>query len=233
MLNTKTKMPLVISAGIKIAVMLLIQAMPAWASETVTTGSTADSSYQLDIDINVIGAEAAAKQLSQSIDALTQNLSTSLNQQTLSQEQKQQLEKTLSTLQNVSTSLSQSDNPIHAIVADASATLRESIEASVNTIKIGAIDPTLNKARNMLWIAVATIVLLLTVVAVFIIFYLIPTVNNLSNTTRKVAETIAILPDTIDRLSTQLATHTTRDNLQQEHSTDNANIKSQSPTSTT
>lgn len=164
--------------------------------------------YKLDIDVSIIGAEAAGKDIASALNNLAAKIEALGNSDKLSQEDKEELIEVVNSINSVTSSfvdaINRSKEPIKDIASSVSLSVSESINSSVSNAatktRTEIIDPLAANIRMMFWLMVAVIALVIFSAILFVRCYVYPMVKDITTATNTAATTINMLPETIEKI---------------------------------
>ena len=164
--------------------------------------------YKLDIDVSIVGAEAAGHEIASALNNLAAKVENLGNSEKLSKEDKEEILEVANSIKSVTSNfveaINRSKEPIKDIVSSVSSSISSSVNSSVNNAvtktKNEVIDPIAAKVRMMFYLLVGVIVLVIAAAFSFVIFYVRPMVRDIATATNNAAATINMLPDTIEKI---------------------------------
>lgn len=164
--------------------------------------------YKLDIDVSIVGAEAAGHEIASALNNLAVKVENLGNSEKLSKEDKEEILEVANSIKSVTSNfveaINRSKEPIKDIASSVSSSISSAVNSSVNNAvtktKNEVIDPLAAKVRMMFYLLVGVIVLVIAAAFSFVIFYVRPMVRDISTATNNAAATINMLPDTIEKI---------------------------------
>lgn len=156
-----------------------------------------DKAYKLEFNINVVGAEAAAKNLSMAMLKVSESVNQALQSDKLNAQERQALLDALSSFQTIKNkfklNLSDARAPINEIMADTRLELNKAALDLNNSV----IDPVVNKFEMMFYILLGLVVFLVLLILVFIKFYILASINRVSSAADNLGRVLDELPQTM------------------------------------
>lgn len=156
-----------------------------------------DEAYKLEFNINVVGAEAAAKNLSMAMLKVSESVNQALQSDKLNAQERQALLEALSSFQTIKNkfklNLSDARAPINEIMADTRLELNKAALDLNNSV----IDPVVNKFEMMFYILLGLVVFLVLLILVFIKFYILASINRVSSAADNLGRVLDELPQTM------------------------------------
>ena len=156
-----------------------------------------DEAYKLEFNINVVGAEAAAKNLSMAMLKVSESVNQALQSDKLNAQERQALLEALNSFQTIKDkfklNLSDARAPINNIMADTRLELNKAALDLNNSV----IDPVVNKFEMMFYILLGLVVFLVLLILVFIKFYILASINRVSSAADNLGRVLDELPQTM------------------------------------
>ena len=156
-----------------------------------------DEAYKLEFNINVVGAEAAAKNLSMAMLKVSESVNQALQSDKLNAQERQALLEALNSFQTIKDkfklNLSDARAPINNIMADTRLELNKAALDLNNSV----IDPVVNKFEMMFYILLGLVVFLVLLILVFIKFYILASINRVSSAADNLGQVLDELPQTM------------------------------------
>ena len=156
-----------------------------------------DEAYKLEFNINVVGAEAAAKNLSMAMLKVSESVHQALQSDKLNAQERQALLEALNSFQTIKDkfklNLSDARAPINNIMADTRLELNKAALDLNNSV----IDPVVNKFEMMFYILLGLVVFLVLLILVFIKFYILASINRVSSAADNLGRVLDELPQTM------------------------------------
>ena len=162
-----------------------------------TSAPLKDEAYKLEFNINVVGAEAAAKNLSMAMLKVSESVNQALQSDKLNAQERQALLEALNSFQTIKDkfklNLSDARAPINNIMADTRLELNKAALDLNNSV----IDPVVNKFEMMFYILLGLVVFLVLLILVFIKFYILASINRVSSAADNLGRVLDELPQTM------------------------------------
>lgn len=162
-----------------------------------TSAPLKDESYKLEFNINVVGAEAAANNLSAAMLKVSESVNQALQSDKLNAQERQALLEALNSFQTIKDkfklNLSDARAPINNIMADTRLELNKAALDLNNSV----IDPVVNKFEMMFYILLGLVVFLVLLILVFIKFYILASINRVSSAADNLGRVLDALPQTM------------------------------------
>jgi len=170
------------------------------AQDTVLEKSLDKNAFTMDVAVNIVGVEAAAKELSSAMKEVAGAIKQALESDKLSAAERQELLQVLGSFKGIkekfSLSLENARDPINNIVADTSNQLSRSVEGLNQSI----VEPLAFKFQLMMYIALGVIILLVLGIIIFIKVYILSALNRASSSAQNLVSTIDSLPATVETI---------------------------------
>jgi len=170
------------------------------AQDTVLEKSLDKNAFTMDVAVNIVGVEAAAKELSSAMKEVAGAINQALKSDKLSAAERQELLQVLGSFKGIkekfSLSLENARDPINNIVADTSNQLSRSVEGLNQSI----VEPLAFKFQLMMYIALGVIILLVLGIIIFIKVYILSALNRASSSAQNLVSTIDSLPATVETI---------------------------------
>jgi len=168
------------------------------AQDTVLEKSLDKNAFTMDVAVNIVGVEAAAKELSSAMKEVAGAINQALKSDKLSAAERQELLQVLGSFKGIkekfSLSLENARDPIKNIVADTSSQLSHSVQGLNQSI----VEPLAFKFQLMIYIALGVIILLVLGIIIFIKVYILSALNRASSSAQNLVSTIDSLPATVE-----------------------------------
>jgi len=168
------------------------------AQDTVLEKSLDKNAFTMDVAVNIVGVEAAAKELSSAMKEVAGAINQALKSDKLSAAERQELLQVLGSFKGIkekfSLSLENARDPIKNIVADTSSQLSHSVQGLNQSI----VEPLAFKFQLMMYIALGVIILLVLAIIIFIKVYILSALNRASSSAQNLVSTIDSLPATVE-----------------------------------
>jgi len=179
---------------------LLITSPLLLAQDTVLEKTLDKNAFTMDVAVNIVGVEAAAKELSGAMKEVAGAINQALKSDKLSAAERQELLQVLGSFKGIkekfSLSLENARDPIKNIVADTSSQLSHSVEGLNQSI----VEPLAFKFQLMMYIALGVIILLVLGIIIFIKVYILSALNRASSSAQNLVSTIDSLPATVETI---------------------------------
>jgi len=179
---------------------LLITSPLLLAQDTVLEKTLDKNAFTMDVAVNIVGVEAAAKELSSAMKEVAGAINQALESDKLSAAERQELLLILGSFKGIkekfSLSLENARDPIKNIVADTSSQLSHSVEGLNQSI----VEPLAFKFQLMMYIALGVIILLVLGIIIFIKVYILSALNRASSSAQNLVSTIDSLPATVETI---------------------------------
>jgi len=179
---------------------LLITSPLLLAQDTVLEKTLDKNAFTMDVAVNIVGVEAAAKELSSAMKEVAGAINQALESDKLSAAERQELLLILGSFKGIkekfSLSLENTRDPIKNIVADTSSQLSHSVEGLNQSI----VEPLAFKFQLMMYIALGVIILLVLGIIIFIKVYILSALNRASSSAQNLVSTIDSLPATVETI---------------------------------
>jgi len=181
-------------------IVLLITSPLLLAQDTVLEKTLDKNAFTMDVAVNIVGVEAAAKELSSAMKEVASAINQALESDKLSAAERQELLQVLGSFKGIkekfSLSLENARDPIKNIVADTSSQLSHSVEGLNQSI----VEPLAFKFQLMMYIALGVIILLVLGIIIFIKVYILSALNRASSSAQNLVSTIDSLPATVETI---------------------------------
>jgi len=181
-------------------IVLLITSPLLLAQDTVLEKTLDRNAFTMDVAVNIVGVEAAAKELSSAMKEVAGAIKQALESDKLSAAERQELLQVLGSFKGIkekfSLSLENARDPIKNIVADTSSQLSHSVEGLNQSI----VEPLAFKFQLMMYIALGVIILLVLGIIIFIKVYILSALNRASSSAQNLVSTIDSLPATVETI---------------------------------
>ena len=181
-------------------IVLLITSPLLLAQDTVLEKTLDKNAFTMDVAVNIVGVEAAAKELSSAMKEVASAINQALESDKLSAAERQELLQVLGSFKGIkekfSLSLENARDPIKNIVADTSSQLSHSVEGLNQSI----VEPLAFKFQLMMYIALGVIILLVLAIIIFIKVYILSALNRASSSAQNLVSTIDSLPATVETI---------------------------------
>ncbi len=200
-----------------VTVFLVLICALSQASDSLESHSNKNS-FSMDVDVNIVGVEAATKELSNAMQQVAQSINRALQSDKLSPQERQKLLDTLNSFKGIkekfSVSLEDARAPIKNILSDASEQVSESVKKTVDELNESIVEPLAFKFQLIFYILISVVVLLVLGIIVFIKVYILSALNRASTSAQNLVATLDALPTTVETIMTNV---------------ENAKIKSNEP----
>jgi hypothetical protein len=154
----------------------------------------------VDVAVNIVGIESAAKELSGAMKNVAQSINKALQSDKLSSQERTELLQVLSSFKDIkgkfAGSLHDAKEPIRAIVADANSQVSNTVSALNQSI----LEPFTFKFQLVFYIFMALVVLVILGIIVFIKVYVLGAINRASTSASNLVSTIDKLPATVETI---------------------------------
>ncbi len=181
-------------------IVLLITSPLLLAQDIVLEKTLEKNAFTMDVAVNIVGVEAAAKELSGAMKEVAGAINQALKSDKLSAAERQELLSILGSFKGIkekfSLSLENARDPIKNIVADTSSQLSHSVEGLNQSI----VEPLAFKFQLMVYIALGVIILLVLGIIIFIKVYILSALNRASSSAQNLVSTIDSLPATVETI---------------------------------
>jgi len=181
-------------------IVLLITSPLLLAQDTVLEKTLDKNAFTMDVAVNIVGVEAAAKELSSAMKEVAGAIKQALESDKLSAAERQELLSVLGSFKGIkekfSLSLENARDPINNIVADTSNQLSRSVEGLNQSI----VEPLAFKFQLIMYIALGVIILLVLGIIIFIKVYILSALNRASSSAQNLVSTIDSLPATVETI---------------------------------
>ena len=190
---------------------LLLTTSLGIAAETV---EAIDKTYQqngftMDVAVNIVGVEAAARELSDAMKQVALSINTALQSDKLSAAEHKELLAVLGSFKGIedkfSLSLEDAREPINNIVADANQKFSQSAQQLNETI----VEPFAFKFQLLFYIFMGLVVLIILGIIIFIKVYVLGAINRASSSATNLVNTLDNLPGTIETMVRNVETEKT------------------------
>ncbi len=181
---------------------LLLTTSLGIAAETV---EAIDKTYQqngftMDVAVNIVGVEAAARELSDAMKQVALSINTALQSDKLSAAEHKELLAVLGSFKGIedkfSLSLEDAREPINNIVADANQQFSQSAQQLNETI----VEPFAFKFQLLFYTFMGLVVLIILGIIIFIKVYVLGAINRASSSASNLVNTLDNLPSTIETM---------------------------------
>ncbi len=156
--------------------------------------------YGLSVDVNIVGAEAAAKELASAMTKVTISINKALMSDKLSEHEKKELLAILSSFKgikdNFKMNLSDARAPINNIVKDASSEVTKAVEDMNEKV----VEPLVFKFQLLFYILILVIILLVMAIMLFIKFYILASLNRVATSAENLGNALEALPNTVETI---------------------------------
>ncbi len=154
------------------------------------------------MEVTVVGAEAAAKELAGALDRLSVVLQDALQAENLTQAERQQILDLIASIEesSVATILDDSREPLRAIVKD----VTDIVAAQAADAKAQLVDPMLRKLQIALGLVLLLIACLIIAIFWFAKVYVVGMVERVTGSVDQISGTIADLSQALERSSRRL-----------------------------
>ena len=161
--------------------------------------------YILDVDVSVIGAEAASKQMAAALNNLATKIELLATSEKLSEEDKDGIIEVTKSIEGLTAAiveaLDKSKDPVQDIAQSISNRVDGSVSHAIAQTKQELVDPVASKIRRTFYILILVVVALCVAAFCFVRYYVHPMVKDVTSAATAVAITIDNLPDTIEKIA--------------------------------
>lgn len=175
-----------------------------WAHNAVSIESAPsknDEAYKLELNVNVIGAEAAAQNLSMAMLKVSESVNQALQSDKLTTRERQALLETLHSFNAIKDkfklNLADARTPINDLMVDTRLELNKAALELNETV----IDPVVNKFELMFYVLLGVVVLLVLAILVFIKVYILSSIHRVSNAADNLGRVLDELPQTMKAMT--------------------------------
>ncbi|MEH6347214.1 MAG: hypothetical protein V7785_19115 [Bermanella sp.] len=188
---------------------LLLTASLGIASESVEK-SYQKNGFTMDVAVNIVGVEAAARELSDAMQQVALSINAALQSDKLSSAEHKELLAVLSSFKGIedrfSLSLKDAREPINNIVADANQQFSQSAHQLNKTI----VEPFTFKFQLLFYIFMGLIAFIILGIIIFIKVYVLGALNRASSSATNLVNTLDNLPSTIENIVKNVETEKTK-----------------------
>ncbi len=182
-----------------IFVILLLPASLGIAAEAVEK-TYQQNGFTMDVAVNIVGVEAAARELSDAMKQVALSINAALQSDKLSAAEHKELLAVLGSFKGIedkfSLSLEDAREPINNIVADANQKFSQSAQQLNETI----VEPFAFKFQLLFYIFMGLVVLIILGIIIFIKVYVLSAINRASSSASNLVNTLNNLPGTIETM---------------------------------
>ena len=175
------------------------------------TAEAVEKTYQqngftMDVAVNIVGVEAAARELSDAMKQVALSINAALQSDKLSAAEHKELLAVLGSFKGIedkfSLSLEDAREPINNIVADANQQFSQSAQQLNETI----VEPFAFKFQLLFYIFMGLVVLIILGIIIFIKVYVLGAINRASSSASNLVNTLDNLPGTIETMVRNIET---------------------------
>ncbi len=178
---------------------LLLTTSLGVAAETVEK-TYQQNGFTMDVAVNIVGVEAAARELSDAMKQVALSINAALQSDKLSAAEHKELLTVLGSFKGIedkfSLSLEDARQPINNIVADANQQFSQSVQQLNETI----VEPFAFKFQLLFYIFMGLVVLIILGIIIFIKVYVLGAINRASSSASNLVNTLDNLPSTIETM---------------------------------
>ncbi len=154
----------------------------------------------VDVAVNIVGIESAAKELSGAMKEVAHSINKALQSDKLSSQERKELLQVLNSFKGIKDkfagSLQDAKEPIRAIVADANLQVLNTVNGFNTTI----MEPFAFKFQMVFYIFMALVALIILGIIIFIKVYVLGAINRASTSAKNLVSTIDQLPATVETI---------------------------------
>ncbi len=180
-------------------VSLLLTASLGVADESVEK-TYQKNGFSMDVAVNIVGVEAAARELSDAMQQVALSINAALQSDKLSSAEHKELLAVLGSFKGIedkfSLSLEDAREPINNIVADAN----QQFSQSVHQLNESIVEPFAFKFQLLFYIFMGLIAFIILGIIMFIKVYVLGAINRASSSATNLVNTLDNLPGTIETM---------------------------------